>query len=614
MSNISYRPELDTLRAIAITSVFLFHLDKTILPGGFVGVDIFFVISGYLITSIIIVDIKRKKFRFMAFYQRRIARIFPALATVTVTSLFCANYIYTNQDFASAGAVVVAAMLFIANIKMLFQGSYFEISPDAQPFLHYWSLSVEEQYYAIFPAILLVLFLFIKSQNKINHVILLITVISLFLSFLLTQSHPVAAFYLLPTRAWEIMAGSFVAFIHLNEENSNTTSHDYGEKVILISIVIIISSFFLINERLPFPGYIASIPVIGAALFIYARYDYRNSLLGKLIISRPFIYIGAISYSLYLWHWPVFSFINYELYMVPDITRCLLKIFISLILSIFSYHLIEKPARSFLNQPHKKQYTYIFFIVSTLMIVLYGFYVRYENYVSAESWQVKDGGIVVNKGLKNSCILLMGDSNASMYGKSIKSLAKKNNIKANIISVDAGDPLPDSTLWNDSIYAIINARPNYVVFAASWSSKINSEDKRIKLAQALRKIENYTNLIILITQPPILPEQATRKNIRKADSSMIMENKDNYISSYFASKYLKSLENEKIIVLDIEDIFTNKNSSIKIFNNNGDYLYQDSKHLSGTGANLVINSYLMPILTTHSIKHQICAPHIYKNK
>jgi peptidoglycan/LPS O-acetylase OafA/YrhL len=153
-SHLVYRPAIDGIRALAVLSVFIFHLDNDWLPGGFVGVDVFFVISGFLITSILLNDLETGKPSYKRFYQRRIARIFPAYFVVTISTLLLALVFYTAQDKASAGAVAIAATLFLVNIKLMFQGNYFELSPDAQPYLHYWSLSVEEQFYLLYPLIL----------------------------------------------------------------------------------------------------------------------------------------------------------------------------------------------------------------------------------------------------------------------------------------------------------------------------------------------------------------------------------------------------------------------------------------------------------------------------
>jgi peptidoglycan/LPS O-acetylase OafA/YrhL len=175
-SSTEYRPAIDGLRALAVLSVFIFHLHHKWLPGGFVGVDVFFVISGYLITSIIFGDCQQNTFSLRKFYQRRIARILPAFLLVALATLLGASLIYGSQDLASSGANLAAATLSVANIKFMLQGNYFTISPDAQPFLHYWTLSVEEQFYMFFPLILLLLYKI--ARNRTTLVLIIMWVVS----------------------------------------------------------------------------------------------------------------------------------------------------------------------------------------------------------------------------------------------------------------------------------------------------------------------------------------------------------------------------------------------------------------------------------------------------
>jgi peptidoglycan/LPS O-acetylase OafA/YrhL len=209
---LEYRPAIDGLRAFAVLSVFIYHLNNNWLPGGFVGVDVFFVISGYLITSIIFKECEHGSFSLKKFYQRRIARIFPAMLMVGLATLIGAYFIYSAQDLASAGASLTAAVLSLENVKCLQQGNYFEITSDNVPFLHYWSLSVEEQFYIFFPLLFLLLF---KYARK--HLVLMLSFLlggSFLASAVMTQMKPAWAFYLLPTRAWELLCGLHLGSHH----------------------------------------------------------------------------------------------------------------------------------------------------------------------------------------------------------------------------------------------------------------------------------------------------------------------------------------------------------------------------------------------------------------
>ena len=207
--HITYRPAIDGLRAIAVISVFIFHLNKTWLPGGFVGVDVFFVISGYLITSIILKDLHNGSFTIAGFYQRRIARIFPAFFTVGLVTVAVASYFYSSQDFASVGESLTAASLSIVNMQLMLQGNYFTVSPDSMPFLHYWSLSVEEQFYIFYP--LFLVFLYKSCRKRLFLILCVFCGFSLLACVIYTTFRPIRAFYFLPTRAWELFAGCLLA-------------------------------------------------------------------------------------------------------------------------------------------------------------------------------------------------------------------------------------------------------------------------------------------------------------------------------------------------------------------------------------------------------------------
>ena len=193
MTGIQYRPAIDGLRAIAVMAVILFHMDRRLLPGGFVGVDVFFVISGFLISSILLREIASGTFQISAFYQRRIARILPAFSLMAAATVLAACFVYSPQDLASTGATFSAAVLSVANMKLMTQGSYFELSPDAQPFLHCWSLSVEEQFYLLFPVVLI--FIFRYFRGGVNGVLWVFFLVSFGSCLWLTRLNPQRAFF-----------------------------------------------------------------------------------------------------------------------------------------------------------------------------------------------------------------------------------------------------------------------------------------------------------------------------------------------------------------------------------------------------------------------------------
>ena len=261
-----YWPEIDGLRAIAVISVFLFHLDARLLAGGFVGVDIFFVISGYLITNLLVRDIGNRNFSLFRFYQRRIARIAPAAILVVASTMIAGFLIYSAQDFASLGANALAATLSFINVKLLFQGSYFKFSPDAQPLIHYWSLAVEEQFYVVFPLLIYGVMRLTRHSLAVSLVCLLL---SLSACILMTPSAPIASFYLLPTRAWELLAGSCLALAKRHHPKF------FGKKstsFLVVGLSMTLVSFIVVRSE-GFPGWIAMLPVAGST-FVSLPPDY----------------------------------------------------------------------------------------------------------------------------------------------------------------------------------------------------------------------------------------------------------------------------------------------------------------------------------------------------
>jgi peptidoglycan/LPS O-acetylase OafA/YrhL len=582
MSLIKYRSEIDGLRAVAIISVFLFHLEKNWLSGGFVGVDVFFVISGYLIASILLKQLENRSFSLSAFYQRRIARIFPAFFAVSVFTLVSARFIYSDQDYASAGSVTMAANLFLANMKFMVQGNYFELSPDAQPFLHYWSLAVEEQFYLIFPISLLLTYHFKVSQKKIFLFILSILFMSLTGCILLTEIKPVWAFYLLPTRSWEILAGCALAAYKI--KSHSITNPKRTGILSNIGLAAILLSLFLINEHQKFPGFIALLPVLGTVLILNSQGEVK-SLSERLLSVCPLPLIGRLSYSLYLWHWPIFSFIDYGMYTAPNSIRLFLKVILSAFASIFSYYFLEQPARHYFNQPRKQLISFALAVSVAIVLVASGNSIRNNNYINANLTSVSNGGIVVNGKIRIHSIVLMGDSNGSMYGKMVKGIAKQLHIKANIISTAAGNPLPDTALWRKSLSVIQQENPNVTVVAISWLEQLAEDKERIK--RAIQEILKHSDYIILITQPPILPEDSTRDSIRQFGVRPIIEDPIISKNRKETNQFIKSLANHEVIVLDIESLFVRSNGEIIFSNKKGQQLYQDTGHLSGYGSDRV---------------------------
>jgi peptidoglycan/LPS O-acetylase OafA/YrhL len=359
-----YRPEIDGLRAIAVVSVMLFHGGFSIASGGFAGVDIFFVISGYLITTIILSELDAENFSIIRFYERRARRILPALFFVLFFCLPFAWFWLLPQDIKNFSQSLVAVSLFASNILYWRTSGYFDTTAELKPLLHTWSLAVEEQYYTIFPVFLMLAWRFAKQ-----HISLLMTIIaciSLAAAQWASASYPDAAFYLLPTRGWELLIGAISAY-HISNKKLfyfNNFTREIGS---LIGLLLITYSILFYTKQTPFPSIYALSPTIGAALIII--FTNNSTIAGKILCNRILVGIGLISYSTYLWHQPLLSFARHKNLNEPDQFVLVILIIASMFLGYISWKYIESPFRD-KNKFTKKNVFAITIIGSTFFASL----------------------------------------------------------------------------------------------------------------------------------------------------------------------------------------------------------------------------------------------------
>lgn len=332
-----YRPEIDGLRAIAVGAVVLFHATGSLMPGGFIGVDVFFVISGFLITTILLEDLRQDRFSLMRFYERRARRILPALTVVVVLTLLASCFLLplheTNEAFESA----LATMLFLANVRFWLKTDYFATAAEEQPFLHMWSLAVEEQYYLFFP--ILLYFVWRWRKSALLWVLLCLTLLSLITAEVLSRHAPVANFFLPMGRVWELLVGSCIAYWGVQRPRMII-----AEGATALGLLMIIIPIFMFSKATPTPSLWTAIPVVGTALVIlYAR---DGSRVTRLLQLRPMIGLGLISYSVYLYHQPLLAFARVNLPGAWKSTPVFLGIaLLAVILGYLSWRYVEKPFR-----------------------------------------------------------------------------------------------------------------------------------------------------------------------------------------------------------------------------------------------------------------------------
>jgi peptidoglycan/LPS O-acetylase OafA/YrhL len=341
-----YRPEVDGLRAVSVISVLLFHYAIAPFSGGFIGVDVFFVISGYIITSNIIVQVERREFSLLEFYDRRVRRIVPAtLATIAATGV-AGYFILLSHDYAEFGRSAVAAAFGFANFHFLWNtGSYFDSSADLMPMLHMWSLGVEEQFYLVWP--LLLVGIYVASQGSRKAVaasLAVIIAVSLTASIAITRSDQQVAFYMLHTRAWELALGALVAM------SPSIRNARLGEIASVIGLTLVGVSIFVLTPKMSFPGVNALYPCVGAALIIWPK-DHRSRA-ERPLSFQPIVMLGKISFSIYLCHWPVL--VLYRHSGVGDMPSLPGKAFLAALsigLAFASWRFVEQPFRRWRPRP-----------------------------------------------------------------------------------------------------------------------------------------------------------------------------------------------------------------------------------------------------------------------
>ena len=420
----NYRREIDGLRALAVIPVIFFHAGFEIFNGGFVGVDVFFVISGYLITTIIMTELAQGKFSIINFYERRARRILPALFLVMLVCIPFAWFWLLPSDMKDFLQSLVAVSVFASNILFWRESGYFDAVAELKPLLHTWSLAVEEQYYVLFP---LFLMLFWKLGKRWILITLgLVFVTSLAVAEWGAQNKSSAAFYLLRTRGWELLIGAFAAF-YLSQANRKDFGKGLSEVAGWLGVALIIYAVFAFSKATPFPGFYALVPTIGTVLIIL--FATQRTTVGKFVGNKAFVGIGLISYSAYLWHQPLFAFAKQRSLLEPSQFLFFFLSILALLLAYFSWRFVEAPFRN--KSLISRRSVFLFSLVGSLLFVCFGlfgyltdgkFYGRINGSISDLDLRVK-----VNYGLSIDC-------------------ARGNNVSSNCSTSDK----PEVLLWGDS--------------------------------------------------------------------------------------------------------------------------------------------------------------------
>ena len=415
---IDYRPEIDGLRALAVFSVIFYHaelsfFDKNFFQGGFLGVDIFFVISGYLITSIIFKEtVLSESFSFYNFYERRIRRILPILLFVMIISLPFAYFTLLIDQIIEFSKSIISSIFFVSNIFFHYTDDpYIAEASILKPFLHTWSLSIEEQYYVFFP---IIFYFIIRYLKKFIPLILFLgIVISLYIAEKFSISHPSFNFFMLPSRGFELLIGSFISYLQFNNKFNIIVSNNIINNFLSsIGLIFIIYSLFYFNDEMLLPSFKSLLPVLGVTLLII--FGRGKVFVNKILTNKIIVFLGLISYSLYIWHYPIFAFSkNLYLFQASNLSKFIF-IFVTILLSIFSYLYIEKPFR---NKTIISTYMLkIFIIFSIIILLIFSFFMisqdGYKNRLPKifHDKLINTHKIILNKDGVNGDVALIGDS------------------------------------------------------------------------------------------------------------------------------------------------------------------------------------------------------------
>lgn len=499
-----YRSEIDGLRAVAVVPVIFFHADFPIFSGGFVGVDVFFVISGYLITTIILSELEKGTFSLVNFYERRARRILPALFLVMLVSLPFAWVWLLPSDMKDLSQSLVAVSLFSSNVLFWNESGYWDTASELKPLLHTWSLAVEEQYYLLFPLFLMLMWNYRKRW--IFGTFVVIAGVSLCAAQWGAYHQPSATFYLLPTRGWELAIGAGIAFYFLYPQPIIGTLHSQkwiNEVFGLLGLSMIAYAIFVFDETTPFPGFFALVPTVGTGLVIL--FSSNQTLSGRLLSFKPMVAIGIISYSAYLWHQPVFAFARHRLIAEPNQLIYIALALLSFLLAYISWRYVEKPFR--VKGIYDRRAIFTFSVVTSIVFVSVGLIGHvtngFQNRANSDVIELASPNIgrldVCAEDIKRisgaTCligspevpptIVLIGDSHSTRLTKSLDEILRTNN-KAMLIFAQS---------WCAPLIDFGTDNPNKRPFCRDYMNeafKFVKNDSTLKTVILAAEWANYT--------------------------------------------------------------------------------------------------------------------------
>lgn len=588
---IRYEPAIDGLRAVAVLAVIVFHLDPRWLPGGFTGVDIFFVISGYLITRILLKEFDEGTFSIWRFYHRRVARIVPALTFVGFATLLAARFVYDVKYVGATAVDFLAAMCSVTNIRMCRQGNYFESGALATPFLHYWSLSLEEQFYLVYP--LLLGMAWRVSRRTVLAILALTLAASLMACVIATPRVPTLAFYLLPFRAWELLAGSLLgAWIWHRPPHARA---GMASACCWLGAAGVAAAVIAIREDMGFPGWVAILPVLATAVLIAGAtlVDPRH-VVARLLAAKPLVAVGRLSYSLYLTHWPVCSMVDFAMFREDQWLRLAVKLLLIAVFTIALHWIVEVPARSRLlgRRTWKSEAIMLVgavcLVVPTVTLVARNFYFPRRQSLAV----LERGGLAFNADGRRGTILLIGDSHAIQYVYTLAELCARLDMRLTVVG-NPGEqfiPSPDvprPPLLAAAIEVIEREHPRAVVMGCDWVRWL-TEDTAHGAEQALLELKEDVPLLVVLTAQPVIPAQATREAMCRGSRPPFSETFPDAFARQRVDRWLLGIDEPGITVVAVGPHLVAPDGRMQIFDGKGRYTFWDRSHINEYGCALVM--------------------------
>lgn len=626
---IPYRADIDGLRAVAVLLVLLFHADLGV-PGGFIGVDVFFVISGYLITGLIWRKLEKGDFSLRDFWIRRIRRILPAQLVVLAFVVIAASILFLPIDRIATAKTAQAQSLMLANVQLWLQSGYFEPAAEESPLLHFWSLAVEEQFYLFYPFLLYLTWKLAKRH--VLAVIYLIGFASFALSIYGTYRYPGATFYLLPTRAWELLVGAVVA-VQLGIQSSESTKVTSFLKSYLgiLGISMIFAAAFFYDDEMRFPGLAALLPCVGAAFVIMGGH-FGSGFTTRTLTLSPIVGVGLISYSLYLWHWPLLVFSNYW-----SIDELLWYWRLSIVIASFpvawlSWKYVEQPFRRSLEFTQSQRYVVrtavacnfvVFFLMAAVRLPIRqpwipNLCIEYANASSDTGFlnevSLNDASLdrfpsVGLNQIRDVDLVIWGDSHAMAATPVIDDLCRRNRLQGKMASHSSTAPLAGFILkspWGlndqapafaEEVIRFVEERSvKHVILIGLWSNYITQSDQGITdgdfdscLHNTIKRLELSGVSVAIMLEVPRqhtvnIPRLLARETLFRRGVSHIGVTLDDHRARTRTDLLrIKAAAGESVTILDPAATLAGSDNFCEAAAN-GRALYRDDAHLTVQGA------------------------------